>query len=161
VKKIYLAGNCDSDHRTTMQHMYSFLANYLPQDEYEIYVPWMLKIEDAWSYTQEEWASMVFNEDIKAIQECDYFIMISFGRESSAGTNFEQGFAYALGKNIIVLQVTDTPTSLMTYCGCNVFLNSNDKHIHQLHKDAQYIKFLITDVSMDQWCKTLCETVLT
>ena len=61
--------------------------------------------------------------DKDAIDNCDVFLMISQGRISSAGTNWEQGYAYGIGKYIGVIQITDTPTSLMTYSSADCFCN--------------------------------------
>lgn len=117
--KIYLAGPCDTDHRTIMIKV----AEWLRAHNYEIYCPWELKIENAWDYQQEEWAQKVFEADIAAIKDCDYMISISFGRISSVGTAWEQGYAMGINKPVAVLQVDDTNTSLMTYCGCTLFEN--------------------------------------
>ena len=118
-KKIYLAGSCASDFRTDMVE----IAKILRYLNYEVYCPFELKIPDAWSMSQELWAEKVFNADLEAINNCDIFFMISPGRESTAGTNWEQGYAYAKGKKVIVAQYTENPTSLMTYCGSNLFYN--------------------------------------
>ena len=115
--KIYLAGSCASDCRTEMTKIGKELRNA----GFTVYCPFELKIDNAWDYTQEEWAQKVFDNDVTAIDSCDIFVMISPGRVSTAGTNWEQGYAYAKGKTIIVFQYTREPASLMTYCGCDNF----------------------------------------
>lgn len=124
---IYLAGPCSTDYRTLMVS----LATFLRKAGYELYCPFELKIENAWDYTQEEWSQLVFEADKKAIDNADIFLMISPGRTSTAGTNWEQGYAYAIGKNVIVAQFTEETTSLMTFCGCNTFINTDKKHINE------------------------------
>ena len=121
-EKVYLAGSCSSEQRTIMQH----IAARLREAEYDVYCPFELKIPDAWSYSQEEWAMRVFEKDIAAIDACDIFLMITPGRHSTAGTNWEQGYAYAKGKYIIVLQYTNDNTSLMTYTAANEFINCTE-----------------------------------
>ncbi len=116
--KIYLAGSCDTENRYNMVQIAKIFREY---GNHEVYCPWELKIENAWDMPQEEWARKVFEADIKAIQECDVFIMISHGRESTAGTNWENGYAYGLNKHIITIQITDKPTSLMTYSSASYF----------------------------------------
>lgn len=120
--KIYLAGSCGSEDRTMMKKV----ATQLRNASYEVYCPFELQIENAWDYTQEDWARLVFKADVEAIDNCDVFLMISPGRMGSAGTNWEQGYAYAKGKFIIVIQYTDQPTSLMTYSAANWFYNVED-----------------------------------
>lgn len=117
--KIYLAGSCSSENRTLMVQ----IARFLREKGNDVYAPWELKIENAWDYTQEEWAQKVFDKDIKAINECDMMIAISQGRMSSAGTNWEIGYAYGKGIHVHVIQVNKEATSLMTYCGCSNFVN--------------------------------------
>lgn len=124
--KIYLAGPCDTDNRTIMVKAGNLLRKFYHE---EVYCPWELKIENAWDYSQEEWARMVFDKDIEAINDCDIMIMISVGRKSTAGTNWEQGYAYALNKPIYVIQITDEPTSLMTFWGCTCFINTDALNI--------------------------------
>lgn len=163
MKKVYLAGPCSSEHRTLMKS----IADYLRCDSlkcfdgskanneqpFDVYCPFELNIKNAWDMSQEEWAKKVFAHDVTAINNCDYFVMISFGRISSAGTNWEQGYAYAIGKPVFVFQVTDAPTSLMTYCGCTSFVNANVKDIDEL-KEAIY-KHLKDEVHSESPCKTL------
>ena len=120
--KIYLAGPCDTENRYNMVQISKVFREY---GGYEVYCPWELKIENAWDMSQEDWARAVFEADIKAIQECDTFVMITSGRESTAGTNWENGYAYALNKHIVTIQITDKSTSLMTYASASEFFNSS------------------------------------
>lgn len=122
---IYLAGSCASEHRTFMTE----IAKYLRDNGQEVYCPFELKIENAWDYSQEEWSQKVFEADKEAIDNCDVFLMITPGRISSAGTNWEQGYAFGIGKNVIVFQITESPTSLMTFCGCTRFVNTSKNKI--------------------------------
>ena len=119
MKKIYLAGSCSKDKRSRMESV----AAELREKGYEVYCPFELKIPNAWDYSQETWARKVFDADVAAIDDCDFMIMISKGRVSSAGTNWEQGYAYAKNKPIFVFQYTNDTTSLMTYSGCTRFIN--------------------------------------
>ena len=148
--KIYLAGPCDSENRSLMVAAAKLLRKY----KLEVYCPFELKIENAWDYPQEEWAQKVFEADVKAINECDCMLYISRGRMSSAGSNWEQGYAYALKKRIVVLQIEDAPTSLMTFCGCDLFFNIDD--INEL---PLVIK-IIEDDDYDNYIKS-CSTILT
>ena len=148
--KIYLAGSCGSDDRTMMKHIAEHLRARADTD---VFCPFELQIPNAWDMSQEEWAQKVFDEDVRAIKEADVVILITPGRESTAGTNWEQGFAYALGKRIYVFQITDKPTSLMTYCGCDLFFNAeSERHLYGL---------LTSALSITKRNKRLCDTVLT
>lgn len=119
---IYLAGSCSSEKRTLMTK----IAECLRAAGHKVYCPFELQIENAWDYSQEEWAQKVFDADKNAIENCDLFLMISPGRVSTAGTNWEQGYAYGLKKRTVVIQLGEEPTSLMTYCGCDKFYNMKE-----------------------------------
>lgn len=123
--KIYLAGSCSSEQRTLMQKV----ASKLRAEQFEVYCPFELKIPNAWDMCQEDWAYQVFLKDVEAIDKCDIFLMITPGRNSTAGTNWEQGYAYAKNKYIIVIQYTNDNTSLMTYSASDIFINSSENLI--------------------------------
>lgn len=125
VRRIYLAGSCSSDRRTIMQSV----AKQLREAGVDVYCPFELQIKDAWDMSQETWAQKVFNSDVKALDECDLVLVISQGRLSTAGVNWEQGYAFAKKKDIIVIQYGDVPTSLMTYCGCDRFINCSEANL--------------------------------
>lgn len=148
--KLYLAGPCDSDHRTLMEHIARYIESHYPN--FEVYKPWTLKIENAWDYPQEEWARKVFIADKNAIDECDIMIVISLGRISSAGTNWEQGYAYGTDKIVYVIQLGDVPTSLMTFCGSDYFTNSAE--------DMPSIEHAI-DTALFARSRSTCTTTLT
>lgn len=115
--KIYLAGSCGNEQRTMMVN----IGKALRAEGHKVYCPFELQIPNAWDMSQEAWAHMVFQEDRKSILECDAMVSISQGRQSTAGTNWEQGFAFGNDIPVHVVQITDAPTSLMTYWGCDSF----------------------------------------
>lgn len=153
MSQIYLGGPCDSEHRTLMVRV----AKTLRDMGHDVYCPFELKIENAWDYSQEDWAQMVFNADISAMNHCDYAIVISLGRISSAGTNWECGYLYACGIPVYVLQVTESPTSLMTFCGADYFVSTNET---DLTDELETLVPLIEDQTINSYKKE-CLTVLT
>ena len=149
MSKIYLAGSCGSEQRTLMVRV----ANILREENYDVYCPFELKIENAWDMSQEEWSQKVFDADVAAIDACDIFLMISPGRTGTAGTNWEQGYAYAKGKRIIVIQYTDKDTSLMTYTSANQFIQINSITENSLYKAII--------IGLNDTHKYSCNTILT
>ena len=121
--KIYLAGSCSSEKRTMMQK----IAELLRSEGYTVYCPFELKIPNAWDMSQEDWANKVFNADLDALDSCNLFLMITPGRHSTAGTNWEQGYAFAKGIPSAVFQYTDDNTSPMTYCAADDFINCTNE----------------------------------
>ena len=150
--KVYLAGSCSSDQRTMMQR----IAAKLRSESYIVYCPFELKIPDAWSMSQEAWSKKVFDKDLEALNECDVFLMITSGRNSTAGTNWEHGYAYAKGKKIVVMQYTDDNTSLMTFCGSNVFFSTN---LYDIETDV--IHALLEAEILSDCAIKKCKTILT
>ena len=155
--KIYLAGSCAPERRNLMVAIAKYLRTL---EKIEVYCPFELNIPNAWDMTQEEWSMKVFDADEKAIRNCDLFLMISEGRVSSAGTNWEQGYAYGLDKFIGVIQTTDTPTSLMTYSSANAFYNVKTDGLDIKEIIDAIDKIIYFDFS-NQPKKANCKTVLT
>jgi len=89
------------------------VANYLRKQGHEVFVPMEHQIENAWSYTNAEWAEMVFQEDKKGILDADFVVAIVYGMTDDAGTAWEIGFSYGIGKKVYVLPVNSTTYSLM------------------------------------------------
>lgn len=111
--KIYLATTLENDSR---EEMYDALE-ILRSKGHDVYAPIEHKIPNAWDYPNQEWGLMVFTSDINAIQECDVVVMLSHGRHSTAGANWEAGYAFGIGKKVIVVEMTDEPMSLMVANG--------------------------------------------
>ena len=169
---IYLAASCSKDDRQLVKEIAMQLRHYSETNgevDYFIYCPFELKIDEKdengnWKLSQEEWSKRVFKADIKEIVNCDIFLMLTPGRHSTAGTNFELGFVYGLnycGHKIksIVVQYTDDETSLMTYNGCILFCNTNRKDMYY-----DIITALNTEPKFDEEgdpVKEECTTILT
>ena len=132
------------------------VAMILREAGHDVYCPWELKIDNAWDLEQEVWSQQVFDADVAAIKECDVFFMVSQGRVSTAGSNFEHGFAYALFKKCIIIQVTDEPTSLMTFCGATSFLNCDTiSTLMRVVKHFAQSSSLFTEERARKYCKTI------
>lgn len=151
--KIYLAGSCSVENRTLLHK----IAKVLRKRTEDVYCPYEHEVPNAWGISQEEWARAVFEADTKAIKECDVMVVVTPGRESTAGTNWEQGYAYALGKKVLVLQTTNNATSLMTYCGSTAFrIINTDSDNYNLPADiGMAIRAVEREIQLD------CPTVLT
>lgn len=114
--KVYLAasfGAVGSDKRNNVE----LAAEILKVKGLDVYCPWKHVIPNAWDYSNAEWGLMVFNLDVAAIDAADIVVMLSYGRESTAGTNWEAGYAFAKGKKVIIVEMTDTVMSLMVANG--------------------------------------------
>lgn len=111
--KIYLATPLSLDKREDMEKA----ARILYTSGHDVYCPVDLKIPNAWDYPNNEWGLMVFQSDINAINNADIVVMLSYGRMSTAGANWEAGYAFGIGKKIIVVEMTNEIMSLMVANG--------------------------------------------
>ena len=112
--KIYLASPFDTEEKREN----ALKAKRLLKDkQFDVYLPLEHAIPNAWDYPNAEWGAMVFAQDIAAIEGADIVVALSYGRESTAGTNFEIGYAFAKGKKVILVEMTDNIMSLMVANG--------------------------------------------
>ena len=112
--KIYLASSLQKDRRKEMSDAQEILIS----KGHEVYSPVEHKIHNAWDYPNPEWGLMVFQSDLIAIQEADAIVVLSHGREeSTAGVDWEAGYAFGIGKKVIIVEMTDLPMSLMVANG--------------------------------------------
>lgn len=108
--KIYLASPLGEEYREAM-----FTAQTILLDKgFDVYVPVIKQLEHAWDWTNAEWGLQVFRRDVDAIQDCDFMVVLNYGRkETTTGTAWEQGYAYGIGKKILLVEMTDNVQSLM------------------------------------------------
>lgn len=111
--KIYLATPLSQECRPDMYKALDLLRH----QGHEVYAPVEHFIPNAWDYPNDEWALMVFTSDINAIEWADVLVILSYGRMGTAGCNWEAGYAYAKGKKVIVVEMTDEIMSLMVANG--------------------------------------------
>lgn len=112
--KIYLASPLNQDYRKAMTDAQAILVD----KGFDVYVPISKQLEHAWDWPNSEWGLQVFRMDVEAIRACDFMVVLNYGREStSSGTVWEQGFAYGIGKKILLVEMTDNVQSLMVANG--------------------------------------------
>ena len=111
--KIYLASSLNNECRGDMYKA----VEILKAKGMDVYVPVEHKIPNAWDYPNNEWGLMVFTSDISAINGSDAVVLLSYGRNSTAGANWEAGYAYGVGKKVIVVEMSNAVMSLMVANG--------------------------------------------
>ena len=112
--KIYLASPLFTEYE---KEKVAAVAEWLRSNGHDVYVPMEHSIENAWDYSNFDWARMVFEEDVKAIRACDEVWCIYYGLYSDSGTAWECGFAYALGKRVHLVDQSNNEVSLMMING--------------------------------------------
>ena len=115
MNKIYLASSMAPEYRDIIQSA----AKILRDLKYEVYVPLEHTIPNAWDYPNNEWGLMVFTEDVSAIQDSSWVVLLNYGRNGTSptgGSTWEAGFAYGIGKRVVVVDMIQNKsehTSLM------------------------------------------------
>ena len=110
MNKVYLASPFfNQEERDNVERV----AKYWRDKGFEVYVPMEHEIENGWEMPNNTWARKVFVEDRNAIRECDFLLAITYGMNDDAGTAWEIGFAYGIGKPVFVIPINQTTYSLM------------------------------------------------
>ena len=148
--KVYFAASCSNEDRTFSRT----IVKYLRDAGWSVYAPFELKVPNAWDLSQEEWAEQVFKSDLAELDAADVVFVLTPGRKSTAGTNFEQGYAYAKGKQVVVLQYTDQSASLMSYEGSSTY------EVHPT-KDPDILKHIATKLLETGGSKVIASAILT
>lgn len=116
MKSIYIAtpiGTLNSKQRQNAEQAYDILT----QKGFHVYAPWKYKVPNAWAYTNKTWGEIVFCSDTLAIDKSDIVVVLSYGRKSTAGTNWEAGYAFGTNKTVIVVEMTNKIMSCMVSNG--------------------------------------------
>ena len=115
--KIYLASPFFNEEEL---EIYRRAIRLLRDEGYDVYVPQEHTIENAWSLSNEDWASRVFIEDVKAINESEVVMVLNFGMYSDSGTAWEAGYAFAKDKKVVQVLCggENTTYSLMMMNSC-------------------------------------------
>ena len=111
---IYLASSLSTECRPDMYDTLTRLRSL----GHTVYAPVEHSIPGAWDYSNKDWGRLVFEEDIKAINQADIVVAISYGRtKTTAGASWEIGYSYGIGKKVIVVEMDEGPQSLMVSNG--------------------------------------------
>ena len=73
-----------------------------------------------------EWSDKIFEMDRKEIEKTDAVVAIYYGNYSDTGTAWECGYAYAIGKPVILVHVdaaNDSSLMLHSSCTTNILLS--------------------------------------
>ena len=83
-------------------------AEILRRRGIDTYLPLEHKVPNAWDLPNHEWGAAVYRADVKAIRNSDTVVVLSYGRLGSAGTAWEAGYAFGIGKRVIVVEMPGT-----------------------------------------------------
>lgn len=125
MKKIYLASPFFNASELAV---YKETITRLRSAGYKVHVPQEHEVENAWDYSNADWAKRVFEMDVEAIHDSDVVMVLNFGMYSDSGTAWEAGYAAAFGKPVIqVLCGFENATySLMMINGANKIISAEN-----------------------------------
>ena len=111
--KIYLASPFFNDKELDN---YEKVLNVLEKKNLTVYAP--LKNEISKEHlTKEQWAKQTFSKDVEEIKNADVLVMLFYGLYSDSGTSWECGYAYAIGKPVVVVHLHEGKSNCMINCG--------------------------------------------
>ena len=97
-----------------------------------VYDPSEHGVSNAWGMTMEEWSKCIFALDVVAIDNCDWVVVCDFGRDNTAGTAWEVGYAFGKEKKILIIKMADDSTNYSVMMnGCSSNSISFEKFINQ------------------------------
>ncbi|MEE1228835.1 MAG: nucleoside 2-deoxyribosyltransferase [Lachnospiraceae bacterium] len=116
--KIYLASPFfDHDESEAVTN-----AEFLLQSRgFEVYSPRQHEVTEEQEGSP-EWSFKTFQKDKEAIDWCDCMVMLYWGAYSDSGTAWECGYAYGVGKPVVVVQLGDK-SNLMVHEGSQANLS--------------------------------------
>lgn len=119
------------------------VAENLRKRGHAVFLPLEHKFENAWNMPNHVWGRNVFEYDLECIGLSDFVVCLSYGRMSSAGTNWEAGYAHGIGKPVLVVEMPGTKLmSLMLMNGCHAVFKSPE--------DLYAYDFVNAPVTMDK-----------
>lgn len=112
------------------KEMIANVKECLEYEGYAVYDPREHGVPNAWGMSMDEWGRSIFSLDAVGIQGCEWVVVCDFGRDMKAGTAWECGYAFGIGKQIFLIQMKEeTDYSVMlrgcstTYCTYDEFIN--------------------------------------
>lgn len=125
MKKIYLASPFFNASELAV---YKETISRLRCAGYKVHVPQEHEVENAWDYSNADWAKRVFEMDVEAIHASDVVMVLNFGMYSDSGTAWEAGYAAAFGKPVIqvLCGFENAIYSLMMINGANKIISAEN-----------------------------------
>lgn len=123
MKKIYLASPFFND--VELNRMKSVLKVLREEKGFEVFAPYELKSE--LEFGSLEWRHETFKADTENIKNADIIVaIISNGNYSDSGTAWECGYSYAIGKPVVIVNLTENPVNLMISDSLHAYIDSID-----------------------------------
>jgi nucleoside 2-deoxyribosyltransferase len=132
--KVYLASPFFNE--TEINIYEKVIALLREEKDIDLFVPREHTIPNAWEMPNHQWAENVFAVDLLALQKAEVVVVLNHGLYSDSGTAWECGYAFALNKQVVMVNYgyEDTKYSLMMLNGCSSVVSFGDLCIHTLRE---------------------------
>ena len=122
MQKIYLAGPFFNEYEETLVRT---VASRL-RESFDVFVPMEHTAEGDVEVGDAAWGEEIFAIDKRGIEQADFVVALDHGFTSDAGTAWEIGYAYALGKPVYVVSAKedDGVRSVMLLNGCTRYFGT-------------------------------------
>lgn len=126
MNKIYLACSfAFQDIKLTekRQHIINKYARNLRSRGYEVFVPHEHKIDSAYTLSNFAWSKAVQDMDVKNLVAADVVVLLTFGKTgNNGGVCWEAGYAYGIGKPLVIVKQNKKVESFMMMFSCSAIL---------------------------------------
>ena len=122
---IYLAApivNITEKQKEQINKIKDILNIFYEHNLINLYDPKKHGVPNAWGMPMNEWCRCIFTLDVVAIDNSDWVIVCDYGRQGTAGTAWECGYAFGKGKKVLIIQMNewdDTPEYSVMMQGCS------------------------------------------
>jgi len=105
-----------------IKHTFSEMDKY---GKISFYDPKEHGVPNAWGMSMDEWARCIFALDVVAIDNADWVVVCDYGRNGTAGTAWEAGYAFGKGKKVVIIEMApvDTDYSVMMRGCCSNYID--------------------------------------
>lgn len=121
-KKIYLACSFafqDVKLREKRQHIIEKYTRHLRSRGFNVFVPHEHKIDPDNEMPNYLWSKTVQQMDVKNLCNSDYVVLLTFGKTgNNGGVCWEAGYAYGIGKPLIIVKENKKVESFMMMFSC-------------------------------------------
>ena len=112
---VYLASPFFNE--TERKNHYAALA-VLREKGLTVYAP-LLHQRGREGMSRRAWAEATFQDDVAAIRNADFVVLLFYGLYSDSGSAWECGYACALGKKIVAVHLHEGKSNCMVNCSCH------------------------------------------
>lgn len=118
--KIYLASPFFKESETPI---YDKVIKNLRERGHDVFVPREHIVPNGWEMSNPDWGKAVFALDLEGLNNAETVVVLDWGMYADCGTAWECGYAYAKGKNVIVVSCDNScPHSVMMCNGSKNFI---------------------------------------